>query len=503
MTRKTKDKTPTRYPGTFQFPDGKTVVGELDLCGEETRLVLHSSERLDEKRHNLHISGTSYNGDYLTLVDCHINSSGQSHSKDGKTRFYANYFPHFVVKGHNHIDPNSPCIKRIEFTTTDISSLFYDFDAFGSVFSAEHIIDSILAQARKIRPVATGEYPQVLYFTGKECVIDVATAIGRVSVHHRPTSSLGGPEGVFIKNKIIVSIEVELPENLESVIRKMHDVACYLSILAGRAQGIEHIEIETINVVDEIPERLAIQPSFAWKTNTGDNQRDPHPGDIPLDAIHRPDEFKESLTHWLERHPSWRAARVRYLGCLRKGNSYDVDRLVAAANMFDILPETAVPSSAELSPELTQAKNKCVELLRNLSPSVDRDGALSALGRMGQPSLPKKVAHRAAIVNQKLGSKFPELSFVTGIAIKCRNYFVHGSLGNLDYEKVEPFLPFLTDALEFVFAASDLIEGGWETERWAREPYGWGHSFTRFRASYEYDLQALRDATTVGKNDSR
>lgn len=113
---------------------------------------------------------------------------------------------------------------------------------------------------------------------------------------------------------------------------------------------------------------------------------------------------------------------------------------------------------------------------------------------MGQPSLPKKVLHRATIVESQLGAKFPDLAFSAGIAVKLRNYFVHGSLDGLAYEKIEPFLPFLTDTLEFVFAASDLIDAGWNSQYWSIKSFGSGHSFSRFLTGYDYLVAELRVA---------
>lgn len=66
---------------------------------------------------------------------------------------------------------------------------------------------------------------------------------------------------------------------------------------------------------------------------------------------------------------------------------------------------------------------------------------LNALGRIGRSSLPKKVAHRAWIVESKLGSRFPHLGAVAKVAVKLRNYFVHGG-DEIDYPKVEPYLAF-------------------------------------------------------------
>lgn len=72
---------------------------------------------------------------------------------------------------------------------------------------------------------------------------------------------------------------------------------------------------------------------------------------------------------------------------------------------------------------------------------------------------------------------------------------MHGSLDGLEYEKIEPFLAFLTDTLEFVFAASDLIDAGWSALRWSRRSLGSGHSFSRFLTGYKHLLGELRIAT--------
>jgi len=163
--------------------------------------------------------------------------------------------------------------------------------------------------------------------------------------------------------------------------------------------------------------------------------------------------------------------------------------------MFDILPADAVPMPLDASEDLAAAREACVAILRRLPPGIDRDSVLSALGRIGKPSLPKKVAHRTTIVDSKLAARFPDLQLVTSTAVKCRNFFVHGSSDAIDYSKIEPLVPFLTDALEFVFVASDLIEAGWDATRWNAESHSWGHSFARFRAEYGSALEALRIAT--------
>ncbi len=486
----------TRFLGTYTLPGGQAVVGELYLKGSSTSLKLHSDEFLACLETASCVKGTAYTGEYVTLIDCNSPGMGQTSFRDAPTRYHADVFPHYVAIGRRHLEPDKPCIRAIHFTTSDLTTLFYDFDAFSSVIEAKSIIDVVLQERRMMRPVEAGERPQILYFTGKDCISEVPTVIGKVSVHHRPNYSTGGPTGVFIKNRIVVSIEPDQPATFHNSVDLMYQVACFLSMAAGRAQGVEHIHVTTTEVIDDIPQSLTIHPSFRWKANEKSEQYKPHPGDVPLDPIRHRAEFDAVLADWIGRHSCWRTARSRYLDCMRKANKYGPERLVAAANMFDILPSNAVPLAAELTVNLASTRDACAEMFRQHPAGIDRNSALSALGRLGQPSLPKKVAHRVSIVESKLAGRFPDLQFVASVAVKCRNFFVHGSSGDIDYRKVEPLMPFLTDALEFIFAASDFIDAGWDAQRWNSAGHSWGHSFARFRSEYEMALAELRHATS-------
>jgi len=486
----------TRLLGTFSLAGGQTAVGQLELAGTKSNLRLHSDEFLQRVEDGSCVTGTTYDDDCVTLIDCRSPGSGHSGRRDGPIRYHADVFPHYVAVGERHLNPSESCITGIHFSTTDLKTLFYDFDAFSKVIDARPIIDAVLEERRHDRTVETGEWPQVYYFTGKDRIVEVNSVVGKVSVNHRPRYSLGGPSGFYMKNRIAVSIEPDSPIAFETAVERMFEVCAFLSIAAGRRQGIERIDISTNEVIDGIPQMMQIHQSYQWKVKDVEHLR-PHPGDVPLDPIRRRTEFDAVLADWLRRHSDWRAARGQYLGCLKKGNKYGVDRLVAAANMFDILPASAFPISSPLDPALASTRDMCAQLLRKHPAGPERNSALSALGRLGQPSLPKKVAHRVSIVEAKVGTRFLDLQFVANTAVKCRNFYVHGSSGDLDFDRIEPSAHFLTDALEFVFAAADLIEAGWDANRWVSEAGGWGHSFARFRWGYDIGLAELRRATAT------
>jgi hypothetical protein len=490
-----KNRQPVRFLGTYTLPDASAKFGELRLKGANTVLELHSSEFLTRVEAGSCVKGTAYTGECLTLVDCDSPGCGSTTTVGAPTRYHAEVFPLLVAIGRSHIDPGQSCISRIYFTATDLATLFYDFDAFSRLIDAKPVIEAVLQERRQLRPVEAGESPQVLYFTGKSSIAEVSTAMGKVSVHHQPRYSMGGPTGVYIKNRIVVSIEPDQPVTLNDAVDRMGDVACFLSMAAGRKQGIDHISVKTTERINDIEQILAIHPTFRWRVTDKSKQRRPHPADVPLDPIHHCAEFNAVLINWISRHSSWRFARVRYLECMRKANKYGAERLVAAANMFDILPADAVPAPTQLPSDFAATRDACAELFRRYPPGIDRDSALSALGRLGKPSLPKTIAHRVSIVESRLSASFPDLQFVASIAVKCRNFFVHGSSDDIDYPKIEPLIPFLTDALEFIFAASDFVDAGWDAQRWNSNGHAWGHNFARFRSEYRMAQHELRRVT--------
>lgn len=185
-----------RLLGTYTLPAGQSAVGNLNLDGTKTLLRLHSDEFPRQVEDGACITGMTYNGGCVSLIDCRSPGTGHTSIKDGPTKYHAEVFPHYVAVGRRYLDPSDACITAVHFTTTDLTTLFYDFDAFGHVIDAKPIIDVVLRERRGMRPVDAGEWPQVFYFTGRDRIVEVQTVAGKVSVNHRPGFSMGGPSGV-------------------------------------------------------------------------------------------------------------------------------------------------------------------------------------------------------------------------------------------------------------------------------------------------------------------
>ncbi|WP_337460101.1 HEPN domain-containing protein [Pseudomonas putida] len=481
---------PNRHLGTFQVLDNHYVVGELKLDGKKTTVRIHLDSPI-ESQNIVKGTGVSYAGQQITLINCISEPPSFIQIKDDEFRYYANIFPHYVALGSHHFDPDENCIKRISFKPKDINTIFHDHELFGHRFSKREDLEPLLKDGN--RSITIDESPHFIYFSGKYCAIEVNTSIGKISVHHRPAFDTHPPARAHIDNRMLISLEFHSHLTFKEAMENLSTLNCFLSYMAGRVQGIKNIEVETF-IDTDIPKPLAVFASYATKTSAKGSYHKPHAGDIPFNPIKSPDEFARILTNWIDRHHEWAASRWRYVGCLEKGDLYDVDRLVAAANMFDILPPDATPIPATISVELEKAKKECKKIFKDLPISPDRNSILNSLGRIGKPSLPKKVESRVQIVATHFGKVLPELSTACTAGVKIRNYFVHGSLNGINYNKIESLIPFLTDALEFVFSVSDLIEAGWDPQQWLANHHGFGHSFSRFLIHYKEHSDELQKA---------
>lgn len=468
------------------------MFGDLHVRGRNTALHLDLKSELPRLVEPTAIHGTLFDRRKVSCLQCILLSAVNGLQGGTEQYHHAEVFPHFVTVGRRHLAEDERAITAVHFTTQDLHLIFDDFQAYGHIFSSKEAIKSLVKDGTYPRSVEFGEGPQAIYFSGKYEVIAIETSIGLLRVSHQPTFGTGSGVGAYIRDKLVFTIKFEDPVSLDQCVDRLMSIHRFLSLVAGRKQSIKSLFLDLIDDPVGHHSPLELYWTYAPKGPAGKAEQ-PHPGDLPVDAVRRLPEFRTVLVDWLCRESGWRDARIRYAECANRRNSYSVDRLVGAANMFDILPQEAIPVTSALTSELAKARKECREVFRRLAPGVERDSVLGALGRMDAPSLTKKVLHQVDLVNSKLANCFPDLSQAAIAAIKCRNFFVHGS-DNFDYAKLESLTPFLTDTLEFIFAASDLMSAGWDAEAWGKRHYGGGHSFARFRWGYTEHIALLKQA---------
>lgn len=480
-----------RKSGTFKLSSGAEVPGELSLKGGATSLDLHSGSFFDT--HASHdIAGLFCDRSKVSLIDC-ITMSGPGSGNRGEERYhFSSVFPHFVLFGDEYITSADRKITEVSFAVDDAPSIFYDFDAFDSVIDAKPHMERIAEEKEGGRTIEIGEHPQIFYFTGKHDIFVVETVLGNLSATHGISCTFPGPEGIHVRNTIRVNITFDKGRTVEEAITGVIDVLRFLELVAGRPQNVVELAFRLGASTDERPRFLDAYWCLPPRRQGDDETRRPHSADLPLQAGVHPEKFAAVLARWLERNDEWRNARARYATASANQNRYDTDRLVGAANMFDIMPAAACPATVALSPELEKARDGARKAFRALPSTPERDSVLNALGRIGRPTLKRKIRSRVQLITDRVGARFPELELVTDQAVDCRNFYVHGTQGRFDYGTHSDPSSFFTDTLEFVFAAADLIEAGWDIAEWIKEGTTMSHPFGRYRVGYAQRLADLK-----------
>lgn len=479
--------------GKFSIVPGRHVDGELRVAGKETLLYLWD----DESFHSLSIPDGCITGilqdlTKVTLIECLIQGV-ETVSRCGKVFYSAKLFPHFILEGQRHLGASDRTIVEISFVLEDAKALFYDFDAFGTVIDAVPHIEQIATANKLDRPITLGPEPQIAYFTGKRNIIEADTILGSVRAQHNPSWSLGGPSGVRINNTISVNIETKSPVAFDEAIDRMLRLLRFFELIIGRPQNLQELLIYLDS--SERREQLKVHWSYrpSRDTEPTDERLSPQPADLLLNPIRRSKEFIDVMSAWLEKDEERQDARQRFHTSFAHQQRYSVERLIGAANMFDILPKSAAPNDVELPVGLLDAKKQCQKIFCVLPDSYERSSVLNALGRVGKASLKHKTRHRAQYVIGVIGECFPELVLVLDEAVNCRNHYVHGSTSKIDYSQNFDIVSFFTDTLEFVFAASELIEVGWDIKAFIETPTSMTHPFGAYRVNYDRHLQALKE----------
>jgi hypothetical protein len=487
------------HSGTFTIK-GRDILGNLKVAGDKSDLHLYDKDFFhigDDASDCIH--GTLHD---LTKVSLFQNICPGTGSQGGKAGHIsvAHAFPHYVISGDYHLLPDAKVITRIDFRINDADMLFYDHDAFGEVIRSARFIEQIANANGEVRgkKVETGPYPHIFYFTGMYSMAKIPTAIGTVTADHSPSYRWPGPWGIEFNNRIVTGLDFDTPLDFTTALRRLIDLQRYLELLIGRPQNLTDVTLTVPVEGEEHPPRLSVDWSLLNSYDYSDEDRRPQPHDMLIEPIAAKEQFSDVTAKYFGRSDTWETARMRFATNFDKHRHYTIGRLVSAANIFDILPDVTYGAPPVLPSEIQEARTKAREIFKSLPASGDRESILSALGRLGKWSLKKKIASRLEKFLPVVVHKLPELGMVTERAVDCRNFFVHGGDRKFDYIKHERLLWFFVDTLEFVFAASDLTEAGWDVKAWVDKRTSLSHRFGGYVFEYLADLKLLKQALAEG-----
>ncbi|MCY4515490.1 MAG: hypothetical protein OXC69_10235 [Candidatus Tectomicrobia bacterium] len=434
---------------------GKSVPGILTLNGSKSALELWSTEYFHVKAG--HVRGTTKDAKCVTIIDCL--ESSPKHTFVGESGAYnANVTFHLATVGQQHVDADDECILAVAIGFDELKSITRDrkIGPFGVIHDPDpDIVQGLRTHRPKWQPEVK-DHPTVVYFGGDSIVLsETPTDIGAVSFNRGLTGSIG--DGIQLKDDPTTTIAFDSPLTVRAAQERMEVLRFFLGLLIGFLPTVEYARLAT-SLKEPRAGRsysdidLELHTPMAHVLSKEDLAQN-RAGRALLDCEgqQRREELSNVMGNWFRRNANderWRA-NWRFLGSFLRGRSYSIDRIIAAANMFDLLPKDDWPPK-----------------LKNLK---------------------KKVKCKAKPVLKYIDSGIlPKLDEVIDHAVDCRNHYVHGNQARLDYEAGN-VLAFLTDTLEFVFGVSELIECGWDAEILAKlQPND--HPFAAYVSTYESSI---------------
>ena len=482
------------YSGKFKILPDTDATGSLTIAGPNSSLRVWSEDDtfIDER---VTVKGYLQNLKKVSLSDCWP-SGGIQHSthNESEQTWHCTLRPRLIVIGNDYLLPNDKEIVEANFAFDDAAKLFYARDVFGIVNPyKDKDVASLIEKIGELenRKIESGPRPIIAYFNGKFDIVSIDTVIGNISVYRRIGERFDPFNGVRIENQITIKLKFPEPVDSDYAVQSVVKLLRLFEIIIGRPQNITSLSFFK-GEEERLAERFeAIQCNLPiYEKN--DEERNSNL-DILINPIQRKEEFSHMTANWLERYETWEDAYSRFFNGFFKQRRYDIDRLVGAANMFDILPDTALSPKTEIPEDLKSATARCRDIIRELPSSPDRDSLLSALGRVGSNTLKQKIRHRAKILVDAIGDAFPEIFWVIDEAVNCRNHYVHGGPLRIDSSKIGMALVFFTMTLEFVFAASALVEAGSNPKTWLRG--GHYHPFALYDGNYLRSLEELKAST--------
>ena len=482
--------------GIFKIAPGKEMHGTLLLDGPNTALHVwgRDGEGIDLQSYlstsDGIVTGVLDDQRKVSLIRCHITGPGTNY-RGGHLSLSYKIFPSYIICGNRYFSDTDEDISKISFVLDDVTALFSDTDVFGCMSSPREKLQRIMHAKDPLNKVVIGNNPWITYYTGRAEIFSVDTTVGKVVARHSPTLHLGGPKGMNIANKIFFDIEFGKACTIYRAFSQMWKVIHFLELVMGRTQDIVEILINA-GVIHELESTYVYTSMFPTPQHSEGPFGITASMDPLMSAVQDSDKLTSVLSKWLEREDAWYAARSRFADGWKKNWNYDVDRLIRAANIFDLLPKDEFSINETLPDSIGVAVEETKERFRGLPEHPARTSILDALGRVGALTLKRKIHSRSQILIDRIGGMVPHIDKVIDEAVDCRNLYVHGTSpkSGLSYEEYEIEQIFLTNTLEFIFAASDLVDAEWDIENWC-DSLHLGHPFARYLVEYDSAFDQL------------
>ncbi|MGP9812015.1 hypothetical protein ACTZWT_10930 [Rhodopseudomonas sp. NSM] len=446
---------------------GTEHAGVLNLDGMNTKLDIFSKDFLHLKDEEMNcVRGVSKEGFSISAIYCVPLTISGSHMT---------LQPNYVVIGAHHLEPEADVVTSISFTFTEANHLFYELGTFGHIvrrhrFSFGQLREILRGVRRAPKHRRRGGRIDLYYRWDRGAIIESCCKVGIITIWNATSERSPSSDGFEVRNRARVTVSFISPCNLEAALRSVWQIMSLFELVTQSCQNVEDVTLEH----KDAPEHSYLDLRFIHRES--EEVKSVMPTDVLVNGGLHEEEFKTVLTQWMDAEQPRGAARQRFIDGFRRNFRYRTERLIGAANAFDLLPASDFTKAGALPDEVELLLEKFETQVRTASKTSAnvqeyRERILNNLSLVRSLNLRSKVLQRWATVPSCISSLVPEMPEAIAHSIRARNFFVHGSPTPMATESVYELSSFFTDTLEFVFGVSELCSCGWNAERWLNERY--------------------------------
>ena len=378
-------------------------------------------------------------------------------------------YPEFMFVGDTHVNIQNGQISTVRFLINKSRFLRWGLQT-----------DSHLSDTLHTEPIHRKRGQETFLFRAD-------TSLGTISANNMQGQ---------LDGQVVICLEFPKPASFDAIHTAVRKILLFLRFVSNYPVEIERLAISLHQDDDEdssSSQELEVIPSPSLPTIHKNDEHDSFLAPIVADG----NSMANLIANWTElgeKDQRWEARNRFDESCLRKGSVYDPDRLVAAANLFDLLPKSSSRASCQLSDESQKVIQSAKAVLKKLNSGSEGDKRVwqqvsDCLGRLKEPSLKDKVQVRAQKIIDDFSFDFSQLCKATDQAVNLRNRYVHGAVFKLG--EPEDFVCFLTKTLEFVFVVSELIEAGWSTQYFSERERMFDHFISSYLHTYQWEIRSV------------
>jgi hypothetical protein len=363
--------------GYFEKSDGTKAFGKLKINGKHTRLSLFSSNPLIGKpEDSALIYGVLNDLTQVSLIDCIQQKVGTKHSRHSGadlTVEYQDVFPHCIALGQRRFNPKVEKIHRILLRTDQLSKILIDKDITGSAFSiSENVAGQIIRNhfASAQINVASIKNPTIYYDSGLDSISLVQTGKLRLSISiWRRAQKVSGFLGPKLEPWLIV--EPSEPLTLSEAKSALLKIMLFLDLVSNSQNKVKAIKID-VDRSDPVNGMLDLVFSYRFLGSPKQRRRNAFLDEMPINYSTENADFERVFVNWSRFHSERESSRLRIASSLRS-NLFSINRLIASANAFDLLPNNCKPPPLARDPEIDRVVRDFRKQLRNLPVGVLRN----------------------------------------------------------------------------------------------------------------------------------